>query len=168
MWSECIWCVGVYACLGQRGRSVMLSEIPGPSVLRMLVPLRGSTWQNNSVVPDYRLRPDGISGILLILVSFPYLLRVFDGLGEASIICERCSFHPLMCVYYDLLQHVLNCEWSRPTLSATNIFFLNTSRTVFFVLIDRWQGYILYFMTIVQKFTPTCVKLRAKSADIFF
>ena len=48
----------------------MLSEIPGPSVLRMLVPLWGSTWQNKSGVPDYRLWPDGISGILLILVSF--------------------------------------------------------------------------------------------------
>ena len=62
-------CGGI--CMSRpRGRSVMLSEIPGPSVLRMLAPLWGSTWQNNSVVPDYRSRLDGISGILLILISF--------------------------------------------------------------------------------------------------
>ena len=63
-------CGGICMSRPKRGRSVMLSEIPGPSVLRMLVPLWGSTWQNKSVVPDYRLRLDGISGILLILVSF--------------------------------------------------------------------------------------------------
>ena len=78
----------------------MLSEIPGPSVLRMLVPLWGSTWQNNSEVLDYRLRLDGISGILLILISFLTYYEYLMGWGKPAQYVTGAASISLLCECY--------------------------------------------------------------------
>ena len=50
---------------------------------------------------------------------------------------------------------------------ALAISFLIKEPQFLFVQRDRWQEHILYFMTLVQKSTPTCLKLLPKSADVF-
>ena len=112
----CGWLGGDFGgiCMSRpRGRSVMLSEIPGPSVLRMLVPLWGSTWQNKSVVPDYRSRPDGISGILLILISFLTYCEYLMGWGKPAQYVTGAASISLMCVCYVYIMspHIVWTLW---------------------------------------------------------
>ena len=69
-------------------------------------------------------------------------------------------------VYLDQIRLIFKKKYLSHHFCCSDLIF-HRRPSKFSVLIDKCQDYILYFMTLVQKFTPTCVKLRAKSADVF-
>ena len=107
---------------------------------------------------------------LIFCIIMAYMSIIMDKnlsfyLQTAYFCAQRMIWVPLATTHCDQRQVQLTETTSTHSFCSSELIFHSTTSS-FFVLIDTWQDFILYFMTFVQKNTPTCLKMRPKSSKV--